>query len=86
VVQFDFEFAVTNSRQVSADKFRVLVVDDYPSMQQALVACLEAVENLEVVGTAGNGEDDLLLALELHTDIFIAVMHMPIMDGFQLTR
>ena len=82
----DSKIAVTDSRQASDAKCRVLVVDDYPSMQQALVSCLEAVDGVEVVGTAANGQEALRQALCLHPQIVIADLQMPVMDGFQLTR
>ena len=81
----DFKIAVTDFRQTSDAKCRVLVVDDYPSMQQALVSCLDGLE-VEVVGTAANGEEALRLVKSLHPQIVIADLQMPIMDGFQLTR
>ena len=45
----DCETALMDSRHASGDKCRVLIADDYPSMQQALVSCLEVVESLEAV-------------------------------------
>lgn len=82
----DYKIDVTDFSQVSGGKCRVLVVDDYPSMQQALVSCLETLDGVEVVGTAANGKEALDQALSLHPQIVIADLQMPIMDGFQLTR
>lgn len=82
----DYKIAVTDSRQTCDIKCRVLVADDYPSMQQALVSCLEALDDVEVVGTAANGQEALSQALSLHPQIVIADLQMPVMDGFQLTR
>ena len=66
--------------------FRALVADDFPGMQQALVACLKRVPNVEVVGTAANGRDALENARNSKPDLVVADLQMPIMDGFQLLR
>ena len=75
-----------DSRHASGDKCRVLIADDYPSMQQALVSCLEVVESVEVVGIAANGEEALQQALLTNPNLVIADLQMPKMDGFQLMR
>jgi CheY-like chemotaxis protein len=63
-----------------------LVVDDFASMQQALTACLEALPNVHVVGTAQNGREALDLVRSLKPDLAIVDLQMPVMDGFQLMR
>lgn len=65
---------------------RTIVVDDFASMQQALTACLEALPNVEVVGTALNGQEALDLIPKLSPDLAIVDLQMPVMDGFQLMR
>ena len=67
-------------------RVRVLVVDDFESMLQALSACLESVEGVEVVGTALNGKEALEKVGVLKPDLVIADLQMPVMDGFQLMR
>jgi|SRR6185369_7403784 len=86
MARVDYEIAVTNSNHASGEKCRVLIADDYPSMQQALASCLEVMETVEVVAIAANGEEALRQTLELHPRIVIADLQMPIMDGFQLAR
>ncbi len=65
---------------------RVLVADDFESMQQALVSSLLTLDNLEVVGTALNGQDALVKSSLLLPDIVVADLQMPVMDGFKLMR
>jgi DNA-binding NarL/FixJ family response regulator len=65
---------------------RVLVVDDFVSMHEALTTCLGALEQLEVVGTALNGKEALEKVAELKPDLAIVDLQMPVMDGFQLMR
>ena len=73
------------SQQTNA-KVRVLVADDYESMQQAIVSCLGTLDELEVVGTAFNGEDALAKSSFLKPDLVVADLQMPVMDGFRLLR
>lgn len=65
---------------------RTLVVDDFATMQQALTACLQALPNIEVVGTALNGQEALDLVPTIKPDLAIIDLQMPVMDGFQLMR
>jgi two-component system, chemotaxis family, protein-glutamate methylesterase/glutaminase len=65
---------------------RVLVVDDFVSMHEALTSCLGALEQLEVVGTALNGKEALEKVSTLKPDLAIVDLQMPVMDGFQLMR
>ncbi len=63
---------------------RALVADDYPSMQQALVACVQSLAGIQVVGTAANGEEALKQSAILKPDLVVADLLMPIMNGFRL--
>ncbi|HEY3186980.1 MAG TPA: response regulator transcription factor [Solirubrobacteraceae bacterium] len=62
-------------------KIRVLVVDDFPLMREALVASLEADPHIEVVGEAGDGGQGLALAQELRPDVVVCDLHMPGQGG-----
>lgn len=65
---------------------RAIVADDHAVMQQALVACLQAVPGIEVVGTAVNGQDALEKSGTLKPDLVVADLLMPIMNGFELLK
>lgn len=65
---------------------RALVVDDFESMRQALTVCLEALDSIEVVGTAQNGQEALEKIALLKPNLVIVDLQMPVMDGFQLMR
>src|SRR5215470_16622772 len=68
---------------------RILLADDHPIMREGLRAVLETQPDFEVVGTpeqAANGEEALLLALELQPDILLLDLEMPVMDGVETIR
>jgi two-component system, chemotaxis family, protein-glutamate methylesterase/glutaminase len=64
---------------------RVLVVDDCEASRNAVEATLAAGGH-EVVGSAGDGEEGLRLALQLRPDCVCLDLDMPRMDGFTFLR
>ncbi|MGD2014272.1 MAG: chemotaxis protein CheB, partial [Desulfobacterales bacterium] len=60
---------------------RVLIVDDSPTMCKILTNILTVKEDIEVVGTAQNGEEALAKIDELKPDVVTLDVNMPIMDG-----
>ena len=60
---------------------RVLIVDDSPFMRKALERMLVAGEDIQVVGTARDGEDALAQIQSLKPDIVTLDVEMPRMDG-----
>jgi len=65
---------------------RVLVVDDQSLIRQGLKALLELEPELTVVGEAENGQLAIQLAQELHPDVILMDIRMPLMDGVAATR
>ncbi|WP_315789347.1 response regulator transcription factor [Fischerella sp. JS2] len=64
----------------------VLLVDDQNLIRQGLKALLELEPDLEIVGEAENGEAAINLIENLHPDVVLMDIRMPIMDGVAATR
>jgi DNA-binding NarL/FixJ family response regulator len=68
---------------------RILLADDHPIVREGLRAVLETQPDFAVVGTpeqAASGDEALHLALELHPDILLLDLEMPVMDGVETMR
>ena len=65
---------------------RLLLADDQPIFRQALAALLSLEEDLEVVGEANHGEEAIALTEQLHPDIILMDVRMPICNGVQATQ
>lgn len=59
---------------------RLLIVDDDPLVCQSLRHLLGKEEDLEIIGTAGNGKEALRLC-SLEPDLVLMDIRMPVMDG-----
>ncbi|KGN34202.1 LuxR family transcriptional regulator [Knoellia sinensis KCTC 19936] len=64
---------------------RVLVVDDHPVVRAGMVALLGELEDVDVVGEAGNGAEALALVPRLSPDVVLMDLRMPVMDGAEAT-
>lgn len=67
-------------------KLRVLVIDDSALNRRGLVELLSADDELEIIGTAADGEEGLKLALSQKPDAIALDLHMPRVDGFTFLR
>lgn len=63
---------------------RTLIVDDEPIARQVLRDQLEAFAGVELVGEAENGSEALEKISEVHPDLVLLDLQMPVMDGFQV--
>lgn len=62
-------------------KIRLLLVDDIPETRENLRKLLFFESDIEVVGTATNGEEGIQMAVELKPDIVLMDINMPGVDG-----
>ena len=67
-------------------KIRVLLVDDHSLVRQGLRSVLEAYDDIEVVGEAGDGEAAVLSAARLEPTAVVMDINMSKMDGITATR
>ncbi len=67
-------------------KIRVLVVDDSAFMRKALSMMLESDPNIEVIGTARDGEEGIEKVRSLKPDLVTMDIEMPRMDGLAALR
>ena len=65
---------------------RVLVVEDSPVVQEFLVYILDSDPQIQVVGTANNGEEALEAVKRKKPDVITMDINMPKMNGFEATR
>lgn len=67
-------------------QLRVMVVDDSALNRRAIGDVLGALEGVEVVGKAADGDEALRLAASLLPDLITLDLEMPRMDGFTFLR
>ncbi|MCF3183217.1 response regulator transcription factor [Streptomyces polychromogenes] len=64
---------------------RVLIADDQPLVRRGLSLILAPHPDVEVVGEAGDGAEAVALARELHPDVVVMDIRMPVLDGVRAT-
>jgi DNA-binding NarL/FixJ family response regulator len=67
-------------------KITVLLADDHTVVRQGLRALLETEEDIRVVGEAENGRQAVLLAKQLHPEVIILDVAMPLLNGLEANR
>jgi two-component system, chemotaxis family, protein-glutamate methylesterase/glutaminase len=65
---------------------RILLVEDSPVALTILRRVLQDEPDIEVVGTAPNGEEAIKLIPQVKPNLICTDLHMPRMDGLQLTE
>jgi NarL family two-component system response regulator LiaR len=65
---------------------RVLIADDHTIVRQGIRALLATQAGIEVVGEAANGLETVDRVEELHPDVVLMDLLMPVMDGIEATR
>jgi DNA-binding NarL/FixJ family response regulator len=65
---------------------RILLVDDHDVVREGLTALLHRATDMSVVGYAGNGENAVARANELHPDIVVMDLMMPALNGLAATQ
>ena len=65
---------------------KILIVDDQRLILEAVKAILKDESQIEIVGTAQNGQSAIVQVTKLKPDIVLIDIEMPKMDGIIATR
>ena len=65
---------------------RVMVVDDSAFFRRRITEILNADNQIEVIGTAVNGEEAVDMAAKIDPDVIMMDVEMPVMDGISAVR
>ena len=63
---------------------RILIVDDHEVVRRGLESIINACDDLHVVGTASSGEEAILLAASVASDVVLLDLKMPGMHGLEV--
>ena len=64
----------------------VVLADDQRVVREGLATLLGLLPDIEVVGTASDGEEAVALVEDLHPDVVLMDLRMPRCDGVEATR
>jgi DNA-binding NarL/FixJ family response regulator len=70
----------------AAPSIRVVIVDDHALVREGTRQLLEQGPGIDVVATAGSGEEALPLLRELTPDVALVDINLPAMSGLELAR
>ena len=74
------------SAAAAGPHIRVLVADDQALVRAGFRMVVDAREDLTVVGEAADGAEAVAMAGELHPDVVLMDVRMPVMDGIEAAR
>jgi DNA-binding NarL/FixJ family response regulator len=69
-----------------AAPLRIVVADDQATVREGLVVLLGLLPDIDVVGSAADGEEALRLVAAERPDAILLDLHMPVLDGIETTR
>jgi DNA-binding NarL/FixJ family response regulator len=68
------------------DQIRMIIADDHPIFREGLVRTVQRQRDFAVVGQAADGGEALRLISELHPDVAVLDLSMPVFDGLEVAR
>jgi two-component system nitrate/nitrite response regulator NarL len=71
---------------VSRQKIRILLADDHAIFRRGLKNMLNDERDFHVVGEAANGDEALKLVEQLHPDLILLDLNMPVTSGIDVLR
>jgi NarL family two-component system response regulator LiaR len=66
--------------------YRILIVDDIPTVREGLRWLFENEPEFTIIGEAGDGREAVRQATELAPDLVILDIELPLLDGFEVTQ
>ncbi len=68
------------------EKIKVLIVDDLAPIREVLKQQLEKIEDIEIIGIAEDGQDEIEKIKELKPDLVFTDNQMPKMNGIEVVE
>lgn len=65
---------------------RILIADDHALVRESIRAILASQGDMEIVATAGDGNEAVQLAMTYQPDVVVMDISMPSMDGLHATE
>lgn len=65
---------------------KAAIVEDQEILRKSLKIVIENISDIEIVGTAENGEEAIALCERENLDILLMDIQMPVMDGVKATE
>lgn len=62
-------------------KLRIIIAEDHETVREGLKMIIEAQDDMEIIGEAGDGREAIHLAEELKPDIILMDVSMPVLNG-----
>ena len=70
----------------TAEQISIVLVDDHQIVRDGLVQLLRRQPDMNVVGEAADGAQGLQVVFELHPQVVVMDVNMPVLDGIEATR
>jgi DNA-binding NarL/FixJ family response regulator len=71
---------------MTQNRIGIVIADDHMVLRESLTALLQSQPDFEVLGTAANGEEALLLVQQHKPKVLVLDLFMPESDGFEVLR
>ena len=68
------------------EKIKVIIADDIQAIVESNKRIVASFDNVEVIGTAYNGQDEYDMIINLQPDLVITDNQMPIMNGIDVIK
>lgn len=65
-------------------QIRIVIADDHSMIREGLKQLLELDDDILVVGEAGNGQECLEIIDQVHPDVVLLDINMPVMNGLKM--